>query len=87
MKPLINLKAFLAVLLILIVTGSLLVAYFRDYSPEAQGHGHSKMEKAGGADTSKSGDASAMKPGGDSHAAMKHDDTGKPQEGQQQPRP
>lgn len=45
MQPLINLKSFLAVLLLLIVSGSLLVAYFRNYSSEAPGHGHS--EKAG----------------------------------------
>ena len=87
MKPLINLKAFLAVLLILIVTGSLLVAYFRDYSATAQGHDHSKMEKAGGVATINSGDPSAMKPGGDSHTAMGHDDTAKPQGGPMQPRP
>ena len=87
MKPLINLKAFLAVLLILIVTGSLLVAYFRDYSATAQGHDHSKMEKGDGVATINSGDPSAMKPGGDSHTAMGHDDTAKPQRGPMQSRP
>lgn len=40
MKPLILLKSFLAALLILIVTAAFLVAYFRDYSPEAEGHEH-----------------------------------------------
>ena len=87
MKPLINLKAFLAVLLVLIVTGSLLVAYFRDYSATAQGHDHSKMEKGGDVAMINSGDPSAIKPGGDSHAAMGHDDTAKPQGGPMQSRP
>lgn len=45
MKPLINLKSFLAVLLILIVSAALLVAYFRNYSPEGAGHEHSEKGK------------------------------------------
>ena len=49
MQPLLNLKSFLAVLLILIVPGALLVAYFRNYSPEAGGHEHSEMGKDAGA--------------------------------------
>lgn len=40
MKPLIYLKSFLAALLILIVSGSLLVAYFRNFSPGVEGHEH-----------------------------------------------
>ena len=62
MKPLINLKAFLAVLLILIITGSLLVAYFRDYSATAEGHDHGKMEKSGGGVLNDGVDPGAMKP-------------------------
>ena len=85
MKPLINLKSFLAVLLILIVPAALLVAYFRNYSPEAGGHEHSEMAKRGGAAMGKDGDMSAMKPGGDSHAAMGHDTMPKPRGGQMQP--
>ena len=49
MQPLINLKSFLAVLLILIVPAALLVAYFRNYSPGAGGHEHSEMGKDAGA--------------------------------------
>lgn len=41
MKPLIILKSFLAVLLILIVSCSLLVAGFRNYVPGAGDHEHS----------------------------------------------
>jgi len=40
MQPLLNLKSFLAALLILAVPGALLVAYFRNYSPDAGGHEH-----------------------------------------------
>ena len=87
MKPLINLKAFLAVWLILIVTASLLVAYFRDYSATAQGHDHSKMENGGDVAMSNNGDTNAMKPGSHSHAAMGHDDTAKLQDGPMQSRP
>ena len=72
MKPLINLKSFLAVLLILIVPAALLVAYFRNYSPEAGGHEHSEMAKHGGAAMKMDGDKSGMKSGDDSHAAMGH---------------
>ncbi len=43
MKPLINLKSFLAVMVILIVSAALLVAYFRDYSPVSSGHEHGNM--------------------------------------------
>ena len=85
MQPLINLKSFLAVLLILIVPAALLVAYFRNYSPEAGGHEHSELAKRGGAAMGKDGDMSTMKPGGDSHATMGHDTMPKPQGGQMQP--
>ena len=46
MKPLINLKLFLAVLLILIVPAALLVAYFRNYSSDAPAHDHSEKGKS-----------------------------------------
>ena len=85
MQPLINLKSFLAVLLILIVPVALLVAYFRNYSPEAGGHEHSEMAKRDGAAMGKDGDKGALKPGGDSHAAMGHGTMPKPQGGQMQP--
>ena len=77
MKPLINLKSFLAVLLILIVPAALLVAYFRNYSSEAGGHEHSEMAKRDGAAMKMDGDKSGMKPGGEDHAAMGHGDTAK----------
>lgn len=48
MQPLRNLKTFLAALLVFAVPGALLVAYFRDYSPDAGGHEHA----AGGASAS-----------------------------------
>ena len=64
MKPLANLKSFLAVMLILIVSATLLIAYFRDDSPAATGHAHVKMP---------SDEApSRKKPGGHDHAAMGH---------------
>ncbi len=79
MQPLFNLKSFLAVLLVLAVPGALLVAYFRNYSPEAGGHEHA----AGGASQStghghatagksegKSGDM-PMKPHGGMSSAQK----------------
>lgn len=62
MKPLANLKSFLAVMLMLIVSATLLIAYFRDDSPAATGHAHGKMP---------SDDApSRKKPGGHDHAAL-----------------
>lgn len=84
MKPLVNLKAFLAMLLIFIVTGSVLVAYFRDYSTTAQGHDHSKMENGGGVALSDHGDPSVVQHDGNSRAAMGHDATAKPQGGPMQ---
>lgn len=42
MQPLINLKQFIAVLLLLIIPAALLVAYFRKYDPQASGHAHSE---------------------------------------------
>ena len=74
MKPLLNLKAFLAVLVILIVTAALLVAYFRAESPAGTGHEHGKMAQ----DDAKS----AKTPSGDGHAAMGHGETDKSQGGQ-----
>lgn len=71
MQPLINLKSFLAVLLILVVTAALLVAYFRDYSPEVAGHEQSEMRKGAAAATGHD-ETGAMKPSGDSSAAMGH---------------
>ena len=47
MQPLINLKQFLAVLLILIVPAALLTAYFRNYQPAAEGAGHQHADAAG----------------------------------------
>ena len=50
MQPLLNLKSFLAALLILAVPGALLVAYFRNYSPDADsmGQGHDMGGKSTG---------------------------------------
>lgn len=77
MKPLINLKSFLAVLLILIVPAALLVAYFRNYSTEGASHEHSEKGTEGGAPMKMDGGKSGMKPGGEDHAAMGHGDTAK----------
>lgn len=50
MQPFLNLKSFLAALLILAVPGALLVAYFRNYSPDADsmGQGHDMGGKSTG---------------------------------------
>lgn len=50
MQPLLHLKSFLAALLILAVPGALLVAYFRNYSPDADsmGQGHDMGGKSTG---------------------------------------
>ena len=77
MKPLTNLKSFLAVLLILIVPAALLVAYFRNYSPEVGGHEHSEKGTEGGVPMKMDGGKSGMKPGGEDHAAMGHGDAAK----------
>ena len=79
MQPLLNLKSFLAVLMILIVPSALLVAYFRNYSAEGGGHEHSHT-----AASDKGGDMSAMKTGGDSHTAMGHSEMPKSQGEQMQ---
>ena len=75
MKPLINLKSFLAVLLILIVPAALVVAYFRNYSTEGAGHEHSEKGTGDGAAMKMDGGKSGTKPGGEDHAAMGHGDT------------
>lgn len=74
MEPLVNLKAFLAVMVILIVSAALLVAYFRDESPVGTGHDHGKMTQ----DDARS----PKKSSGDGHAAMGHADTHESQSGQ-----
>ena len=79
MQPSLNLKSFLAVLIILIVPAALLVAFFRNYSAEGGGHEHGSAAASG-----KSGDMSTMKPSGDSHAAKGHDHMAMPQGGQTQ---
>ena len=66
MQPLISLKSFLAVLLILIVTAALLVAYFRDYSPGAEGHEH------GGHDADAAHDTAPKPPVAPSHEEGDH---------------
>ncbi len=69
MKPLINLKAFLAVLLILIVSAALLVAYFRNYTTEPTGHEHG--DQGNGAAAGKKSGMAGIKPG---DMAMPHDE-------------
>lgn len=71
MQPLNNLKSFLAVLVILIVPAALLVAYFRNYAPEAAGHDQSAQGKDDGAAMGKD-DISALKSGGDSKSTKEH---------------
>ena len=73
MQPLINLKAFLAVLLIFIVPAALLVAYFRNYSSTAGGHDHGEMGN--------SGSMTRMNPDGAGHAAMGHGEMPESQDG------
>ncbi len=72
MQPSLNLKSLLAVLIILIVPAALLVAYFRNYSPEGGGHEHGNAAASGkGGDKSAKKpdhDMSAMKTGGDKSA-------------------
>ena len=63
MQPSLNLKSFLAVLIILIVPAALLVAYFRNYSAEGGGHEHGDAAASG-----KGGDKSAKKPDHDMSA-------------------
>lgn len=71
MKPLFNLKAFVAVLVILIVPAALLLAYFRNYSPEAGGHEHTHMALDSDK-MAKGGDTAAVKSGEHSHAVTGH---------------
>jgi hypothetical protein len=47
MQPLINLKQFMAMLLLLVIPTALLVAYFRKYDPQAGGHQHSESATHG----------------------------------------
>lgn len=77
MKPLLNLKSFLAILVILIVPAALLAAYFRNYSAESVGHEHGSAAASG-----QRGDMSATKPDGESHAAKGHGNMAIPQGGQ-----
>jgi Spy/CpxP family protein refolding chaperone len=86
MQPLINLKSFLAVLLILIVPAALLVAYFRNYSTEGAGHEHSEQGRKGAEDMGK-GDMSGMKPGVDSSSARGHGEMAQSSAGLSQPPP
>ncbi len=81
MQPLLNLKSFLAVLLVLAVPGALLVAYFRNYDPEAGRHEHAADGASGGTghgrdkggkSEGKSGDF-PMKGHGDMSSAQKSD--------------
>ena len=66
MQPLLNLKSFLAILLVLAIPGALVVAYFRNYSPEAGGHEHAAggdshgMEKGHGMSASGSSPDKSM---------------------------
>lgn len=66
MQPLLNLKSFLAILLVLAIPGALLVAYFRNYSPEGGTHEHAAggdsqgMEKGHDMAASGKGDTKAM---------------------------
>lgn len=76
MQPLINLKAFLAVLLIFIVPAALLVAYFRNYSSTAGGHDHGEMRNSGSMTT--------MNPDGAGHTAMGHGEMPESQDGRMQ---
>ena len=65
MQPLINLKQFLAVLLILIVPAALLTAYFRNYQPETGGAGHQHADAAGTHPAGGHGDMAMPAGGGD----------------------
>ena len=65
MQPLITLKQFLAVLLILIVPAALLTAYFRNYQPETGGSGHQHADAAGTHPAGGHGDMAMPAGGGD----------------------
>ena len=71
MKPLINLKSFVAALLFLIMGCSLLVAYFRNDVPGDGAHEHGHTAKGGGAPEKDDG----------SHAAPGHGTMPEPQVG------
>jgi hypothetical protein len=73
MKPRINLKQFVAVLVILIVPVALLAAYFRNYQPEAGGGGHQNM--GAGAMHSPGGHEEMEKSGGEG-AGHEHGEKG-----------
>lgn len=64
MQPIINLKSFVAVLILLVVPAALLVAFFRNYSADEGGHEH-----GGSAVSAQRSDNTAMKPSGHSHSA------------------
>jgi len=70
MQPLLNLKAFLAVLLLLIVSGSILAAYFRNYSAEAPAHEHGEKGANHGAAMDQGG-MKGMEPS-EGHATPDH---------------
>ena len=78
MQPLINLKQFLAVLLILIVPAALLTAYFRNYQPETGGSGHQHADAAGTHPAGGHGDMAmpAGEAAGHEHGATSSDDHG-----------
>lgn len=63
MQPLRTLKSFLAVLVLLILPGSLIVAYLRNYSLGAGGHGHGEVGKEMG-----EGTGAALGKGDNGHA-------------------
>lgn len=84
MQPLINLKSFLAMLVILIMPAALLVAYFRNYAPEAAGHDQSAQGKDDGAAMGED-DMSAMKSGGDSKSTNDHGNMAQSSAGHSQP--
>lgn len=83
MQPLINLKQFLAVLLLLIIPAVLLTAYFRNYQPETGGAGHQHADAAGTHPAG--GHGEAAKPqgegGGHEHNAAGGGEQGKPSGG------
>ncbi len=87
MQPLLNLKSFLAIILVLAIPGALLVAYFRNYSPEGGAHEHAAggdsqgMAKGHDMSASGKGDAKAMPSHdgmaageGEKPASMEHND-------------
>lgn len=66
MQPLINLRQFVAVLVLLIISAALLTAYFRNFQPESDG------QQSGGASGHQASAGQSTVGGGDGQGEMRH---------------